>query len=103
MLEPEIIKKIPPTTDKFILAALSYVWFVSVIMLVIRRDDDFIKFHAKQGLVLLIAHVVFVIPVLGWIVGFFVWLGMIAGFAQAWQGKKYEIPVVYGLSQKFHL
>ncbi|MBI2984836.1 MAG: hypothetical protein HYY50_04400 [Candidatus Kerfeldbacteria bacterium] len=97
------VDKIPPTSDQNLLAALSYAWIVSLVMLLARPKDDFVKFHAKQGLVLLIAHLVWIIPILGWILGFLVWVAMIVGFLNAWRGRRYEIPLVYRLSEKIKL
>ncbi len=94
------VSKIPPTTDNNLLAAVSYVWLLSIVMLVIKKDDEFIQFHAKQGVILLIGSALGFIPVIGWLAWFFAVIGMVVGFIHAWQGKKYEIPFVYRLSQK---
>lgn len=39
-------------------AAMSYVWIVSLYGLVFRRDSDFIQFHAKQGTALLVVELI---------------------------------------------
>ncbi len=97
------INKIPPTSDQNIMAALSYVWIISLIMLVVKRNDEFVQFHAKQGVILLIASVFGFIPVIGWIVWALAVAGMVVGFVQAWQGKRYQLPLVYGWSQKIKI
>ena len=56
------------TSDTNLMAALSYLWLLSVVMLVVKKDDPFVLFHAKQGLVLFIASIVlWFIPFLGWL------------------------------------
>lgn len=97
------VDKIPPTTDQNLMAALSYAWLISVVMLIIKRGDEFVQFHAKQGVILLVGSLLAFIPVLGWLIAIASWIGMIVGFIMAWQGKRYEIPFVYKLSQKIRL
>lgn len=94
------IKKIPPTTDRNLLAALSYVWILGLVILIIKRNDAFIQFHAKQGVVLFLVSLVGFIPVIGWILWALAVAGMVLGFINAWQGKEYKLPYVYGWSQK---
>lgn len=97
-LEAEV-KKIPPTTDRNLLAAASYVWILSLVMLVVRKDDPFIQLHAKQAVVLFLMSLVGFIPIVGWLLGALALVGMVLGFLNAWQGKEYKIPYVYGWSQ----
>ncbi len=101
------INKIPPTTDRNLMAALSYVWILSLVMLVVKRGDAFVQFHAKQGVVLLIisilASVLLWVPVLGFVAWALSIAGMVIGFVHAWQGKEYKLPYIYGWSQKIHL
>lgn len=93
------IKNIPPTTDRNLLAAVSYVWILSIVMLVIKKDDAFIQFHAKQALVLFLLSLLGFIPVIGWLIACAAFIGMIIGFLHAWQGKEYQLPIVYGWSK----
>lgn len=99
----EEIKKIPPTTDRHLLAALSYVWILGLVMLVIKRKDAFVQFHAKQGIVLFLISLVGFIPVIGWILWALAVTGMVLGFIHAWQGKEYKLPYVHGWSQKINI
>jgi uncharacterized membrane protein len=97
------IDKIPPTNDRNLMAALSYVWILSIVMLIVRRGDTFIQFHAKQGVILLILSIFGFIPVIGWIVWILAVVGMIFGFINAWQGREYRLPIVYEWSTKIRL
>lgn len=94
------VDKFPATTDRNLMAALSYVWIISLIMLVTKRGDAFVQFHAKQALVLFVISLFGVIPIIGWILWPLTLLGMVIGFIHAWQGKEYQIPFVYGWSKK---
>lgn len=99
------IDKIPPTNDRNLMAALSYVWIICLIMLAIRRDEPFIKFHAKQALVLfivsVIASILLWVPVLGIVVWVLSIVGMVLGFINAWQGKEYKLPFIYDWSNSW--
>ncbi len=95
------LNKIPPTSDRNLMAALSYVWILSIVMLAIRGKDAFIKFHAKQALVLFVISIFSWIPVIGWIVGILALVGMILGFINAWQGKEYRVPFVADWADRF--
>lgn len=92
------IDKIPPTTDGNLLAALSYVWGLSLIMLVFKRNDPFVLQHARQGLLLNLLTLIAWFPVIGWIIFALAAAGMVLGFIHAWQGKEFHVPYVYGWS-----
>lgn len=93
---------VPPKSDSHLMAAVSYVWLLAIVMLLVKRDDKFVQFHAKQAMVLLIGSLVSFIPVIGWLIGLVCFIGMVVGFINAWQGKEYQMPYVYGWSQKIH-
>lgn len=97
------LNKIPPTSDSNLLAAFSYAWLLSVVLLVVKRNDENVQFHAKQGTVLFLGSLLGFIPLFGWLVAIACWVGMIVGFIMAWQGKRYQIPLAYRLSQKIKL
>jgi len=94
------INKIPPTNDRNLMAALSYVWILSIVMLIMKRNDQFIQMHAKQALILFLFSLVSFIPVIGWIIGFLAFVGMVLGFINAWQGKEFKLPFIYAWSTK---
>lgn len=83
------------------LAALSYVWVVSLVMLLLKKDSAFIQFHARQGLVLFLAFTIFgFIPFFGWIANIAVVALAVTGFISAVSGRWMKLPVVFALSQK---
>ena len=92
-----------------LVAALSYLGILVVVPLFfVDKNDPFVKFHAKQGLVILIGYILAVVG-LGWIpvVGNLVWLVLgiasIAGLIQSLQGKWWKIPVVGDIAAKFKI
>lgn len=89
------IQKDDVQTNKDI-AAFSYIWIFSVVILWSRRDSQFIQFHARQALVLFILSIIiYVIPIPKFqYLNVFTVAGMIAGFINANMGDYYEIPLV---------
>lgn len=90
-------------TDSNLMAALSYVWVLSIVMLIVKKDDEFVKFHAKQGLILFIASFIGVIPVIGWIIWLVVVVFDIVGFIKALSGERYKVPVAGDLAEKIKI
>lgn len=91
--------------DGKLAAALSYLWIVAIVFLVLEpyNRDRFVRFHAFQALFLGIAGMIvnFVlgaIPVLGWALLPFWGIAVIAlaiiGAVKAYQGQTWEIPVI---------
>ncbi len=89
-------------------AIISYVCFLCIITLILKKDNKFALYHAKQGLVLFVmevaAFILSIIPILGWLVG-------IVGYAifllvslwvimQAALGLYSRIPVIADISEK---
>src|SRR3989344_2121069 len=81
-------------------AAMSYLWILSVAVLYARRDSPFIQYHARQGLWLFLVSIpVWLIPVAGRYLEFFVLAGMIIGFINAAQGRMHDLPVIGQLAK----
>ncbi len=90
--------------DTNLMAALSYVWIISIVMLVVKKDEPFVVFHAKQGLVLFAASVLlWFIPIIGWMLNFVIFVGMVIGFIKALSGEKYEIPVIGSIAKQINI
>ncbi|MFH1367149.1 MAG: hypothetical protein ABIH38_04150 [Patescibacteria group bacterium] len=86
-----------------LLAAISYLWIISIIMLVIKKDSKLVQFHAKQGLVLCIASIIFwLIPGIGWIINLAVVVAIVVGFIKALSGEYYKIPAVSIIAEKIN-
>lgn len=93
------------------IAALSYIGILVLVPLLAVKDDEFVKFHTKQGLVLFIAEIATMtiswLPIIGWIFGFFLgilWLILsIMGILNVLAGKKKPLPVIGGFADKFKI
>lgn len=87
-----------------LLAALSYLWVLSALVLVLFRGNDYISFHAKQGLVLWLLSIVFwFVPVIGWLANLAVMVLILIGFLQALEGKRWTMPYIGTLADRIRL
>jgi fumarate reductase subunit D len=95
-------KPVIKLTNENIYAMLSYVWVLCLVPALLKKDDAFIRSHARQGLMLFIIEValgiVGIVPVLG---VFLAKIGLIVcavisiiGIVQVLQGKEWKIPIV---------
>ena len=99
--------------DKIMLV-LAYLGIFALIPLLTVKDSDYVKWHAKQGLVFgvgggialtIIATILGFIPVLGWFASCFGYLGFV-GFnlyvmiAKALKGERYRIPLFADIADK---
>jgi uncharacterized membrane protein len=102
----------PAPTKNTTMAAIAYLLFF-VPLLTDSKDDPFVKFHVKQGLLLLILSI-FVsilnsiigrIPFVGWIVSFVLGLGVFAlfviGIMNALNGKETPLPLVGQYAEQY--
>lgn len=90
------------------MAVVAYILFF-VPLLTEAKNDPFVKFHVKQGLVLLLgwvaSMVVGMIPILGWIIapflGIFLLILFVIGVINALSGKESKLPLIGGFADKF--
>lgn len=94
-----------------VLAAIAYIGPLVIISYLMAKDNEFVKFHTKQGLV------VFGINVLIWVISSMMYnFGMIGnliniatfilsiiGIVNVVQGQKKELPVVGGLAKSINI
>jgi len=88
-------------------AVISYVSFLCIITLLLKKNNNFALYHAKQGLVLfvmeVIAFILSIIPLLGWLIGIFGYMLFLLlslwGIMQAALGIYCRIPVVTEISE----
>lgn len=87
---PPIPTSGPQSSNRGVMIVLSYLWLLALVPLLVEKDDKEVQWHAKHGIVLMLAEIVFWIAVtivqmalgtiLGCVVGllsFFVWLGIV--------------------------
>jgi len=94
------------------MAILCYLGILVLIPLLTEaKNDPFVKFHIKQGLVLLIFDVVMsvilAIPVIGWVAGGIGWIFtlilFIMGIINAAGGQEKELPVIGKYAEKINI
>lgn len=98
--------------DKVMLV-LSYFGLFSLIPLLTVKDSEYVKWHAKQGLVMLGAFIAWaivglilgLIPFLGLALSCLGWVGLwvvdIMAMVKALKGERWRIPVVADIADKF--
>lgn len=94
--------------DSRLYAALSYLFVLVLVPLFLKRDDPFVVFHAKQGLVIAIGYIlatiaVMWVPVLGNILGLLLMVGSVVGVIKASQGKRWRAPVIANIADTFNI
>jgi uncharacterized membrane protein len=48
-----------PSSNRNVMIVLAYVWLLALIPLVVEKDDREVQWHAKHGLVLTVAEIIF--------------------------------------------
>lgn len=97
-------------TNKLV-AALSYLWILCLVPLLLKKDSKFAQHHAKQGLVLFIAEILVsfinIIPFLGQLVWFFAAILFLVlsviGIIKTLNGEWWKAPYIYDWSKKVNL
>ena len=92
-----------------VLALISYIGILCLVPILMKEEDDFVRFHARQGLVLFICEagtwtVFAAVPFLWFItnlIGLF-WLVLsVIGILNVFGNKKQELPVIGKFAEKF--
>ena len=87
-----------------IVAAIGYLWILFLVPLLLKKESPFAQFHAKQGLVLCIAALVFsIIPVLGWLANLVLLVVAIMAIIKTLSGEAWEIPYVKDMVKKINI
>jgi uncharacterized membrane protein len=89
------------TQDDKIWGLLSYIWIFSLVALVAKKDNDFVRFHANQGALLFILSLVGIIPGLGQLLVLVLCILAIIGMIMAYKGEKWELPLIGGVAKDF--
>ncbi len=95
-----------------LMGVLAYLGILIIIPYLVAKDDAFVKFHIKQGLVLV------VIELIVWVLGMNIMWGFygilsivnlaaivlsIIGIVNVVQGKEKELPLIGSLSKNFNI
>lgn len=89
------------------MAALSYIWILCLIPLLLKRSSKFVQFHAKQGVVLFIVEMLvgllMWIPIFGQLLLILCIIIAVLGVIKAYNGEWWKCPFIYEWSQKIKL
>lgn len=94
-----------------LMAVISYIWILFIIPLIAMKNDKFVHFHARQGLVLFMASIIVsiiaLIPVLGVaisaILSLILFVFWVIAVANAIMGKAWLMPVIGDWAQRLDL
>ena len=89
-------------------AILAYLWILCLVPLLLKKDNKFALFHAKQGLVLFIGELavtlIGIIPIIGWMAFFVgtVLFGLLslAGIVHVLIGDFWKMPIGGDIAEK---
>lgn len=105
--QPTLLEQQRDITENKLVAALSYVWILCLVPLLLKKNSEYCQFHAKQGLVLFVVEVlgwlVMWIPFIGFILGILIVILAILGFINALQGKYWDMPFLSEYAKKINL
>lgn len=96
--------------DENIAGLLSYIAIVGLIFIFIEKENQFVRFHALQAIFTFIAIfgisiVLSIIPILGFVILFMLsplfLLLFIFLMYQAYNGKRFKLPIVGNLAEKY--
>ncbi len=99
-----------PKDNNMLMGVLSYLGPLVLIPLLTSKNDPSVKFHVKQGLVLLIGEVIgsviVAVPIFGWILSPLIWLAsvilVIMGIMNAANGQMKELPLIGHFAKNFN-
>lgn len=85
-------------------AAVSYLWILWIVPLLLKRNSNYVQFHAKQGMVLFVAEIISgLIPVIGWLIGLILIIFAVLGVLEALAGRFWELPILGKYVKNFSL
>ncbi len=95
--------------NNVVMAVLAYLGLLVLIPLLVSKDDSFVKFHIKQGLVLLVIEaaswilpsIFFPLFFIFMIIRLVVFILAIIGIIHAVKGEQKELPIVGSFSSYF--
>lgn len=98
--------KVIDIDENKLLAALSYVGVLVLVPLLVRRNDEFVRWHAKQGLVILAGLILALLaaswyPPAGNVLFLVLIILDVIALVQALLGRKWRIPVVGKIAESF--
>ena len=105
-----------PGSNRNVMIALSYLWILAVVPLIVEKDDAEVQWHAKHGLVLLVVEIILyailavvsMVPVLGCVtvfLPFVVFVGFlvirILCITKGINGERFTVPAISDFANRF--
>lgn len=95
-------------SNNTLMAALSYFGILVIVpLLTDAKNDPFVKFHIKQGIVLLITYVIFGfivwVPIIGWALGVVLFVLFLMGLINALNGQQKPLPIIGQFADKLNI
>ena len=88
------------SSEEKVWGAVAYLWILSLVALAARKNNEYIRFHANQGVLLFLVSVVaMILGPIGMIVNIVLLIAAIMGIIKSLQGVKWELPAVAGLAK----
>ena len=92
-------------------AAMGYMWVLCFLPLFLKRDDDYVLFHARQGLLLFVGWCFFLLVSVSPFLGHPLWhlgnalVAVLAamGIYRAFMGQRWKMPVIGEAAQDMML
>lgn len=87
-----------------VLAGVAYLGIIGfIIAFLVGKDNRYVLYHAQQALVVAIGFVLSPIPIIGWILGVFMFVMMIIGLINGFSGKVQPLPLIGSIGFKIGL
>ena len=105
-----------PGSNRNVMIALSYLWILAVVPLIVEKDDAEVQWHAKHGLVLLVVEIILyailavvsMVPVIGCVtvfLPFVVFVGFlvirILCITKGINGERFTVPAISDFANRF--
>ena len=105
-----------PGSNRNVMIALSYLWILAIVPLLVEKDDKDVQWHAKHGLVLLVVEIILyavlgvisMVPVIGCVAMILWFVIPLAALAlrilcivKAMNGERFTIPGISDFANRF--
>jgi uncharacterized membrane protein len=94
------VEDIQVTEENKLKAALAAIPIVGLILLLIEKDDKFVRYNGAQAVILSIGYFISWFPIIGWLLGLAVSIALLVLFVKALMGKRFDVPGISGLALK---
>jgi uncharacterized membrane protein len=89
------------------LALLSYLHILVIIPLIFSKKSDFVKYHSRQGLMLLLFWILvgfsFYVPYLPWLLLIIIFVDILYGIIHVVLGKTRPMPLIGKMAEKMSI